>query len=563
LSTFSKVGFLAFIGACFYWLSLPPFKQPWAGYIACGFWSAIIAKEQPLARRDYWMIWMCSALMWLALLQGIRLANPILYLGWAALSLYVAIYLPLSIALARSLHQSFRIPLPYSAATAWVGGELVRAYFASGFSACMLAHSQTPWPWMLPLASQLGAYGVSFIVMFTGATLYLGIAFLTAKRLNTKPDGMAGLATIAVHVFSVIAVMLSSFLYLRSHEQWIAEQEPIKPLGRVLIIQDDMPTMMNASLEEVRLGWHRYEQQNNQAAKTHRSEGVDLVLWPESTFSGGNPWIDWDKGQDLPADWETTSDQFAVRYQHIQNEFQFKLNRVYEAFGDNRPYFLVGSDVLQIRSGVFRQFNAALWLDPNKSGNVDFYGKQHLVMFGEYIPILTTWFPDYLGMFGMGIISAGDEVKSWKLPSGATISTTICFEDVVPQFVRSTIRRQSENGSPPDLLVNLTNDAWFRGSSILDHHLNNAILAAVENRRPMLVAANQGISAWIDSNGRVVRSLPRLDAGSILAEPIPDGRWGLWQSLGDLPAKCLAILGFSPWLFGLASRIFRKRTPPK
>jgi apolipoprotein N-acyltransferase len=124
----------------------------------------------------------------------------------------------------------------------------------------------------------------------------------------------------------------------------------------------------------------------------------------------------------------------------------------------------------------------------------------------------------------------------------------------LPHVVRSRIVTQTANGYLPDLLVNITNDGWFRGSSILDHHLNNAILAAVENRRPMLVAANSGISAWIDGNGRVIRSIPRLEGGSILAEPNPDGRWGYWQSVGDWPARLLALISLIPMMIWFAKR---------
>ena len=82
------------------------------------------------------------------------------------------------------------------------------------------------------------------------------------------------------------------------------------------------------------------------------------------------------------------------------------------------------------------------------------------------------------------------------------------------------------------MLVNITNDSWFRGSSMLDHHLACSLLCAVENRRPLLVAANTGLSANIDGSGRVLQVSDRLRAEAIVAAPQADGRWGLTQAVG-------------------------------
>ena len=551
----NKIFFWAAVGSLLYWMSLPPLQLPWAAFLACACWVVIIAKKGPLTRREYWSIWLAGSIMWLALLQGIRLAFWPLYAGWAALSLYLAVYLPLFVSLARSLHHEFRFPLPVAAATAWVGCELIRAYFATGFAACMLAHSQTPWPWMLPIASQLGSYGVSYIVMFIGALLFQWTT-LVFRKYNDNSVGTSGtISRPACIAFSCVAigVVVGSALYLRSYEQWIADQEPIKPLGRILIIQENMPTMFEVDYEDKKLGWERYEQQTSIGARANRSKGVDLVLWPESTFGGASSWFDWDSSSGVPPEFGVTDIEFANILAKIKRDHAFKLNRLNAAFEPSPPFWLVGTDTEKIRAGKRSRFNSALWLDPNKPGEAQYYTKQHLVMFGEYIPFVS-WFPELLAGFGMGVLSTSDEVPSWKLPSGAVLSTTICFEDVLPHVVRSRIVTQTANGHLPDLLVNITNDGWFRGSSILDHHLNNAILAAVENRRPMLVAANSGISAWIDGNGRVIRSIPRLEGGSILAEPHPDGRWGYWQSVGDWPARLLAFISLIPMMIWFARR---------
>jgi apolipoprotein N-acyltransferase len=113
---------------------------------------------------------------------------------------------------------------------------------------------------------------------------------------------------------------------------------------------------------------------------------------------------------------------------------------------------------------------------------------------------------------------------------------------MIPTATLQQVRELESAGSNPDVLINISNDSWFHETSMLDHHLNNGILTAVENRRPMLVAANTGLSAWIDAFGRKILVSERGRAGSILAEPTRDYRWGLWQTLGDWPARICGVL---------------------
>src|SRR5690606_19483170 len=93
-----------------------------------------------------------------------------------------------------------------------------------------------------------------------------------------------------------------------------------------------------------------------------------------------------------------------------------------------------------------------------------------------------------------------------------------------------------------DILVNLTNDGWFWGSSELDMHLACGVFRAVELRKPFLIAANTGFSAWIDSTGNIRQQGPRRDTGFIIATVGLDRRESLYSSVGDLFAGfCLAV----------------------
>jgi apolipoprotein N-acyltransferase len=126
---------------------------------------------------------------------------------------------------------------------------------------------------------------------------------------------------------------------------------------------------------------------------------------------------------------------------------------------------------------------------------------------------------------------------------------TICYETALPGAVRSMVRRLDAAGRRPDVIVNLTNDGWFWGSSELDMHLTAAIFRAVEVRTPIAIAANTGFSAGIDGSGRLLARGPRRDVATLRLAVHRDGRTSPWLRWGSLPiwltvtvAAALAVL---------------------
>jgi len=127
--------------------------------------------------------------------------------------------------------------------------------------------------------------------------------------------------------------------------------------------------------------------------------------------------------------------------------------------------------------------------------------------------------------------------------AGYAVAPTICYETALPRAVRSIVRRLASSGRRPEVIVNLTNDGWFWGSSELDMHLVAAIFRAVEVRTPLLVAANTGFSAAIDGSGRLLARGPRRKTAPLLVAVSPDGRQSPWLAAGTLPLwPTLAVL---------------------
>jgi apolipoprotein N-acyltransferase len=198
--------------------------------------------------------------------------------------------------------------------------------------------------------------------------------------------------------------------------------------------------------------------------------------------------------------------------------------QVAEAVRRSAASFLIGSPSVTLQAGAPLFHNSAFLLGPDAEV-LGKYDKAHLVPFGEYVP-LRRWLP-FLGKI---VAQVGDFVPG---PKGRTLAwgpyrlgVQICYEIIFPGLARA----MTLNGA--DLLVNLTNDAWYGRSSAPFQHFMITVFRAVENRRTLVRAANTGISGFVDPLGRVAsatalfedaavaRSLPMLTERSFYT------RWG-------------------------------------
>jgi apolipoprotein N-acyltransferase len=131
----------------------------------------------------------------------------------------------------------------------------------------------------------------------------------------------------------------------------------------------------------------------------------------------------------------------------------------------------------------------------------------------------------------------------------------------LPEAVRGLVGALDRRGERPDVIVNLTNDGWFWGSSELDMHLASGIFRAVEVRTPLAIAANTGFSAVIDGCGRLVECGPRRATATLRASVHPDGRTSPWLLAGPVPTViCGAILLLVVVEKVVFPRFFRRRS---
>lgn len=183
-------------------------------------------------------------------------------------------------------------------------------------------------------------------------------------------------------------------------------------------------------------------------------------------------------------------------------------------------------------------WNSLLAID--RSGTIAAsYDKVHLVPFGEYIPFHKEW-PPISGLVGRNSFETGGSFVSLSLAGLPPFSPTICYEAIFPGEVTGP-------GARPSWLLNVTNDAWFGTSSGPYQHLTSARLRAVEEGLPMIRAANTGVSAVIDSYGRILASLD-MEREGVVDHALPSpraatlySRWGDWTVLALLLLLGLAI----------------------
>ncbi|MCY2973432.1 MAG: hypothetical protein NTW52_02065 [Planctomycetota bacterium] len=545
------------------WCAFPPLSIWPLAFMSIALFLPTILRKEKLSAKEYRWLWCCSSLLWLALLQGIRLAYWPLYGGWLALSLYCGVYLPLWVGTCRKLVHTWKIPWQIAAPCTWVAWELFRGYFITGFSACLLGHTVVDQPILIQIAAHLGGYGVSAMIVIAGGLLYQVIHAVYAFR------GKAARLNGYEFVFPIACVAAWIFYGIVSVQTPHEKDSSAKPLLTAALIQENSPTLFEANPERNARSWQSYLELTTKTLLANPK--VDLVIWPESVFTADNPLLDLEPGFEVPSVWARegasngmTKEQLAELSQELREQFNMKADIAQRGAAPKRPatsesgsepdqkplklpHLIVGNDLLRVRGDQMARLNAAVWIDRDGK-RAGYYAKRHLVMFGEYIP-LGDLFPIFYSIIGMAPASSGELCQTFDLGDGVQLAPTICFENVLPHLNRRSIVESIAQGNNPSIMINLTNDGWFRGSSILDHHLACATFACVENRRPLLIAANTGLSAWIDGSGRQIAVSKRLTAESIIATPYRDSRSGLWQQCGDWTWWVVAIICWSLWLW--------------
>jgi apolipoprotein N-acyltransferase len=517
---------LALVGYVLLWAALPPLAMWPLAWLAPVAWVLLVRQPTLSGKRPYAMLWLASFVFWLAALYWVTLPHWATSFGWLALAFYLALYFAAFVALARVAVRHLRISPIVAVPVVWTGLEWAQAHVLGGFAMASLAHTQYRWPQWIQISDIFGQYGVSFAIVLVAACVARAIGWQGARWAWWPVVPLA--ATLAA---------------VAGYGWWHAADPTIAPGPKVALIQGSIDIEMKHDPTQAQRIFNEYLGLSQQAVRDHKD--LALVVWPETMFR--EPWFTFDKDYRPPADARWTPAD-------IENQSRLQIQTVARAL--DVPC-LLGIDTLHYTASQVDQFNTALFID--RQGNVlDRYDKCHLVPFGEYVPLGET-FPWLKNLTPLpSSACAGSGPRSVEI-GGVRYSANICYENTLPHIIRGQVAQLRAEGREPDVLVNLTNDGWYWGSSELDMHLACAVFRAVECRKPFLIAANTGFSAWIDSDGRIVAQGPRRATGVIVATLAIGQRTSWYTEHGDVPAAmcCLAIIPLA--IVGLIERRRRRQ----
>lgn len=474
--------------------------------------------------------------------------------------------------------QRTALRLAFANAAVWAGLEWLRGWLLTGFGWNGLGVAFHDTPVLAQAADLAGVAGLSVLPVFVQCVLLQAGRRIAGEarrgRFGRQWDLLAALVVVgAVATYGV----------------WRLASEGRRPAVAVdvLLIQRNIPQDVKwdpPSADELYQDYlgatdaalGRLERRNEEAVRGALAAGgegatlawPDLVAWPETALPEPLWFLD---GHGYPAE-------------------QLNASFIEQAVLAGRGFtFVVGVNEMElersaggelVRKDGGRLFNS-IALFPGRFAGATTYRKAHLVPFGEFIP-LREQLPvlERAFRFSAGVDFGGDFDRGSSFePLHATVDgrqigilPAICFEDTVGRLMRRFAR------GGPQLLVNLTNDGWFRHSAAAEQHLANARFRCIELRRPMLRAANTGVSCLVDTTGSLAdpahpggpqRAIRSADGSPFIAGElfgtlrVPEQAARTPYVLaGDAPVAALGLLGLVAGRRGRPRRLTGCRGSP-
>jgi len=456
-------------------------------------WVALVPLLLVMRRRPFFagfstgMVFFAAVLYWLNIVMTTYggLQPVFSLLAYLFLIAYLAVYFGLATWLACRLEALLKLPYLFTLPPIWVALEYLRGWLLTGFPWAVIGYSQQDFSLAIQSCDVTGIYGVSLMLVVVNCAV-AGVVAAPKSRL----------AWFGVAV--TLAICISHFGYGVWRESQPLEQR--ENHLRVALIQGNIDQAQKWAADKRELSIGRYRELSLEAMKSH----PDLLIWPEAA----TPFFLQDKSQ------------LSAQVRILPKQLQTPL--------------LVGSPSYRPVAGDrYQYFNSAFLL--SKHGEeVARSDKNHLVPFGEYVPLGNVLSFINKLVSGVGDFTPG-EIRPLPL-DGHSIGVLICYEAIFPELARDYVRRGS------DLLVNLTNDAWFGRSSAPWQLLAMTRFRAIENRIWIARVANTGVSALISPAGRVTLAGPIFVPLQLVGDVGLGAEATFYSRFGDVFAYiCLAV----------------------
>lgn len=377
--------------------------------------------------------------------------------------------------------QSHRLGMLLGFPAIWVFGEWTRTWIFTGFPWLFIGYGQHS-TWLSGWAPILGVLGVSFLGVFTATALFDAFNRLVRSAIDVLPEHKKRFRLIAFSTVMVVCSIWLSGLFLQGITWTNKTQSPIT----TTLVQPNIPQEMkwNPAFAD-----YIFETLMTQTSEHWNS---DLVVWPEASI----PFL-----------------------YHNASPY---LTRIEDALIESKAGLVTG--ILYDDYEIRKYYNSILGLGAAEG----LYFKQRLVPFGEYTPLedQLRWVLNYFN-FPMSIIHKGPKNQSLLSLDQTKIATSICYEVVYPSLV-------AEYAKNANLIITVSNDAWFGESIGPIQHFEMARMRAIENQKSVIRVANTGISGVIDIRGNVVASTNQFERSEITVSvetyegSTPFSRWKSW-----------------------------------
>ncbi|HEX9984749.1 MAG TPA: apolipoprotein N-acyltransferase [Thermoanaerobaculia bacterium] len=473
---------LAALSGALFAFAFPDVAQGWLAFVA--FAPLLVAILRAKSNRQAVLLgWLSQTIAWLLMVPwvvrvmshygGLPYAVGVLLL--LAMALILGAYGALFAWIVRRLQLDAAFSRWLMVPLAWAAIEYARTYLLTGFPWNLIATAIVDYPTLIQIDRAAGPYFVAAMIVFPSTVITWWVTQKPSAPQRVVIGGLLGILALTWWGTGLVASKL------------LVRPSGIPPV-KAAMIQPNIAQEMRWNAENTVAIYQRMMAMTNTAI----ANGAQIVIWPEST---------------VPLSYSSTP---------------FYKETIEELSTRHNVDIILGS-VAEDPRDRNRLWNSAFLASNGKT--IGHYDKIRLVPFGEYVPLRKLLFFAEKMVRAVGEFSFGtnDQPLAGKLRYGPAI----CYEVVYPQLTRTQIRNGAE------VIVTITNDAWFEGSSAPRQHLNQARLRAIEGDRYMLRAGTTGISAFIDPTGQIKSFLPMGQEGIVYAEFQPRHTKTLYVRFGD------------------------------
>ncbi len=380
-------------------------------------------------------------------------------------------------------------------ALSFSGAEYLRSKLLTGFPWGQLGYLLSNFSFLLQSADIWGVWGLTLIVVLVNYYLYFLITYLFIEK---NPKELLSLNNFLFMLFLSLLVIYG----IISKNYWKNKILHKKESLKVALLQGNVPQEIKES-KEIAYSFEVYRKLSFSAIK----EKPDLILIPETAFPFYFPY-------------ETEPTAYLLSFLNELKEKSQRLGKV--------PMVIFGTFRLSYATKKPRVYNSLIvW---GGESFIDFYDKEHLVPFGEYIPLGNYFsFLKHISVVS-DIIKPGFS-KNLTVPLNfgfIKITPLICFESAFSEILQ---KRAKEN---TQLIYIATNDAWFDKTSAPYQHFQMAVIRAVEARRYTLQVANTGITGIIDPTGKILKQTQLEKEAILFGEVKPFYKKTLFIKYGNI-----------------------------